>query len=83
MFIYGYGFNDEHFDIAIEDSFDRNVLILARDVKDEIIQMAMDNKNITIFYSESKKDYMIYRSKKYLVNAPLWDMDVFADTFLG
>lgn len=83
LFIYGYGFNDEHFDIAIEDSFDRNVLILAKDVKAEIIQMAIDNKNITIFYSESKKDYMIYKSRKYLVDAPLWNIDVFAETFLG
>ena len=83
LFIYGYGFNDEHFDIAITDSFDRNVLILARDVKTVIIQKAMDNKNITIFYHEGKKDYIIYKSQKYLVDVPLWDIDVFADTFLG
>ncbi len=40
LLIYGYGFNDDHFDTALFDSFQKNVLILSRDVKQEIINKA-------------------------------------------
>lgn len=83
LFIYGYGFNDDHFDTAIFDSFQRNVLILSKEVKTEIIHKAMDRKNITIFYHEGNEDYMIYKSQKYKIDLPLWDIEKFADIFIG
>ena len=83
LFIYGYGFNDDHFDTALFDSFQRNVLILARDVKQLIKEKALERKNITVFYHEDDKDYMIYKSQKYIIDLPLWDIDQFADVFLG
>lgn len=83
LLIYGYGFNDDHFDTALFDSFQKNVLILSRDVKSEIINKAMERKNITIFYHEDDEDCMIYKSKKYRINLPIWDIDKFADVFLG
>lgn len=83
LLIYGYGFNDDHFDAALFDSFHKNVLILSRDVKQEIINKALERKNITIFYHEDNGEYMIYKSKKYAVNLPVWDIDQFADLFLG
>lgn len=83
LLFYGYGFNDDHFDTALFDSFHKNVLILARDVKPEIISRALEAKSITVFYHEKKKDYMIYKSKKYMIDLPLWNMDQFADMFLG
>lgn len=83
LLFYGYGFNDDHFDTALFDSFQKNVLILARDVKNEILNKAMEKKNITVFYHEKNKEYMIYKSKKYVIELPLWDIDQFAETFLG
>lgn len=83
LLFYGYGFNDDHFDTALFDSFQKNVLILARDVKSEILNKAMEKKNITVFYHEKNKEYMIYKSKKYVIELPLWDIDQFAETFLG
>ena len=42
--IYGYGFNDDHFDTALFDSFQKNVLILSREVKQEIVDKAIKKK---------------------------------------
>ncbi len=83
LLIYGYGFNDDHFDTALFDSFQKNVLIISRDVKEEIITKALTGKNITVFYHESDKDYMIYKAKKYQIDLPLWDIGYFADIFIG
>ena len=83
LFIYGYGFNDDHFDTPLLDSFQKNVLILSRDVKSKIIEEAIERKNITVFYHERDKEYMIYRSQKYEIGLPMWDIDQFADVFLG
>lgn len=83
LLIYGYGFNDDHFDTALFDSFQKNVLILSRDVKQEIINKALDRKNITVFYHEKDKEYMIYKSKKYTIDIPVWDINQFADLFIG
>ena len=83
LLIYGYGFNDDHFDTALFDSFQKNVLILSKDVKQEIINKALERKNITVFYHEKGKEYMVYRSKKYVIDLPVWDIDQFADLFIG
>lgn len=83
LLIYGYGFNDAHFDTALFDSFQKNVLILSRDVKTDIINRALERKNVTIFYHEDDKEYMIYRKKKYTIDSPVWDINCFADLFIG
>ena len=83
LLIYGYGFNDDHFDTALFDSFQKNVLILSRDVKADVINKALEKKNITIFYHEDDSEYMIYKSKKYIIDLPVWNIDQFADLFIG
>lgn len=83
LLIYGYGFNDDHFDTALFDSFQKNVLILSRDVKLDIINKALEKKNITVFYHEEGREYMIYKSKKYTIDLPVWDINQFADLFIG
>lgn len=83
LLVFGYGFNDDHFDTALFDSFQKNVLILSRDVKEGILNKALNRKNITIFYHEEDKEYMIYKSKKYVIDLPVWDINQFADLFLG
>lgn len=83
LFFYGYGFNDDHFDTALMDSFQKNVLILAKDVKKEIIDKALKRKNITVFFHENGGEYMIYKAKKYMIDLSLWDIDQFADVFFG
>ena len=83
LLFYGYGFNDDHFDTALFGSFQKNVLIIARDVKKEILEKAQKRKNITVFYHEDGKEYMIYKSKKYAIEIPLWDIDRFAEIFIG
>ncbi len=83
LLIFGYGFNDDHFDTALFESFQKNVLILSRDVKQEIINKALERKNITIFYHEGDKEYMIYKSQKYIIELPVWDIEQFAELFLG
>lgn len=83
LLFYGYGFNDDHFDTALKDSFEKNVLIMARDVKEEILDTASKSKNITVFYQENGEEYMIYKAKKYIIDLSLWDINEFADVFFG
>lgn len=83
LLIYGYGFNDDHFDTALFDSFQKNVLIVSKYVKPEIINRALDRKNITVFYHEDDKECMIYKSKKYTIDMAVWDINQFADLFIG
>lgn len=83
LLFYGYGFNDDHFDTVLMESFQKNVLIMAKDVKKEIIDKALKRKNITVFYRENGEEYMIYKAKKYSIDLSLWDIDQFADVFLG
>jgi len=83
LLIYGYGFNDDHFDTALFESFQKNVLILARDVKPEIIAKALSRKNITVFYREANTDMMIYKAEKYVIDYPIWDINAFAEIFMG
>lgn len=83
LLFYGYGFNDDHFNTALMDSFEKNVLIMARDVKKEILDTASKSKNITVFYQENGEEYMIYKAKKYIIDLSLWDINEFADVFFG
>ena len=83
LVIYGYGFNDDHFDTALFDSFQKNVLILSRDVKPNIISKALEKKNITVFYHKNDTEYMVYKSKIYEIDLPVWDINQFAKLFIG
>lgn len=90
LFIYGYGFNDQHFDTVFENT-DKDVIVLSRDVKKDVIDRALNNANWTIFYKnilnqeEKAEDdsYMIYRGKKYSINFDLWDIDEFSKVFIS
>lgn len=55
LLIYGYGFNDAHFDTALFESFQKNVLILARDVKTEIINKALEKRISLSFIMKMEK----------------------------
>lgn len=59
-------------------------------IKHSFVIKALQHENWTLFYHDVDdekdvldKDYMIYKCKKYIINQPLWDMDIFTDTFLG
>lgn len=89
IFIYGYGFNDQHFNAVFENT-KKDVIILTRTIKKSFLDRAMKNKNWTLFYKYEDKDgkaenksYMVHKCKKYSVNKDLWDINVFSDVFLG
>lgn len=89
IFIYGYGFNDQHFNTVFENT-EKDVIVLTRTIKQSFVNKALQHENWTLFYHNADdeidgadKDYMIYKCKKYIIDQPLWDMDMFADTFLG
>lgn len=91
IFIYGYGFNDQHFNTVFEDT-QKDVIVLTRTIKKTFLDKAMENENWTLFYKYEDKDEdedaeegscMIYKCKKYNINKELWDINVFSETFLG
>lgn len=89
IIIYGYGFNDQHFNAAFEDT-KKDVLVLTRTMKKSFLERAMDNKNWTVFYKNEEgeeeiesESYMIYKGEKYNLNGDLWDINMFSNVFLG
>ena len=83
LFIYGYGFNDEHFNTVLFQNENRNMLILSKEVKTDVIKRALKNPHKTVLYEESKKNYIIYKSEKYVIDEALWDINNFANIILG
>lgn len=89
IFIYGYGFNDQHFNTVFEDT-QKDVVVLTRTIKKSFLDRAMKKENWTLFYkyedkeeNAEKENYMVYKGKKYNINKELWDINVFSETFLG
>mgnify|MGYP000921394990 FL=1 len=89
IFIYGYGFNDQHFNTVFEDT-QKDVVVLTRTIKKSFLDRAMKNENWTLFYKYEDKEenakegnYMVYKGKKYNINKELWNINVFSETFLG
>lgn len=89
IFIYGYGFNDQHFNTVFENT-EKDVIVLTRTIKQSFVDKALQHENWTLFYhnvdserSNTNVSYMIYKCKKYIVDEPLWDINIFADIFLG
>ena len=59
------------------------MLILSKEVKTDVIKRALKNPHMTVFYEESKKNYIIYKSEKYVIDEALWDINNFANIILG
>ncbi len=82
LLIFGYGFNDEHFNVILYSKFEEvPTLIISKFVKEEIIDKGLTNSNVTILFEDNGRSQMIYKKKKYLLKKPLWDINVFADVF--
>lgn len=83
LLIFGYGFNDEHFNVTLYSKFNMiPTLIISKNVKDEVVIKAMENSNITLLYEENGKNYIIFNKEKYISRQPLWNIDVFSKVFL-
>lgn len=89
ILVYGYGFNDQHFNTVFENT-EKDVIVLTRTIKQSFVNKALQHENWTLFYHNvdgeidvSDENYMIHKCKKYIVDQPLWDMDIFTDIFLG
>ncbi|HBI92575.1 MAG TPA: hypothetical protein DDY58_09125 [Terrisporobacter glycolicus] len=91
LFIYGYGFNDQHFNTVFQNTT-KNVLVLTRSINHDFLDRAIKNKNWTLFYKceigndedmDENVCFMVYEGKKYKLSCDLWDIDVFTSVFLG
>lgn len=89
IFIYGYGFNDQHFNTVFENT-NKDVIVLTREIKKSFVDKALEHENWTLIYhnihgekENIEKDYMIYKRKKYSIDKALWDINIFSETFLG
>ena len=88
LIIFGYGFNDQHFDSVIKN-VSKNILVISRDIKKDVIDYAKQHKNWTLIYknilgSEDKSNCsMIYEGKEIKLNKELWDLNIFVNTFIS
>lgn len=83
LFIYGYGFNDFHFNTVLFQNSHKNILILSKEIKADVIKRAISNPMVTIFFQDHMKEYMIYKGEQIEIDCKMWDMDNFAKIFLG
>lgn len=83
LFIFGYGFNDQHFDNVLFDYFNHNTLIISKFIKPSVIEMSLRNTKLTLFYEYNKKNYMIYKGKKYEIEDKMWDINIFTSVIIG
>lgn len=83
LLIYGYGFNDTHFNTVLFQNTQKNVLILSKDIKEDVLEKARNNHLVTAFFQNGSRDFMIYKGEQIEIDQSLWNMDVFADIFLG
>jgi len=82
LFIFGYGFNDEHFNVILYSKFEElPTLIISKFVKKEVIDKGLSNNNVTIIFEDNGENYMIYKKKKHLLKNSLWDINIFAQVF--
>lgn len=90
IFIYGYGFNDKQFDTVFENT-SKDVIVLTMDIKEEVINRAVCNKNWTLFYKNvigrthntTNLSFMVYKGKQYKIDKNLWDLEEFVELFIG
>lgn len=83
LFIFGYGFNDQHFDNVLYDYFNHNTLIVSKYIKTSVIDKALKNTKLTLFYEDDNKNYMIYKGLKYEIEDKMWDINIFASVIIG
>jgi len=84
LFIFGYGFNDAHFDTVLFDYFkSHNTLIVSKDIKESIIDMSIKNSKMVLFYEKGGESYIIYKCQKFKIDHNLWDINEFASVLIG
>ena len=85
LIFFGYGFNDEHFNtVFLEKAKCSNILIISKDVKEEIQELALNNDNITIIFKDSDdNNQIIYKNTKHQTRKAFWDLDEFCNLFLA
>lgn len=84
LFVFGYGFNDEHFNTVLYNKFeDVKALIIAKELKEEVVQKALENDNLTLMYSIEENNYLVHKKTRYAITDNMWNIDVFADTLFA
>ncbi|MDE8197331.1 SIR2 family protein [Erysipelothrix rhusiopathiae] len=75
LVIYGYGFNDEHFNLSIIENSNQKILVLSFNIKEDILIRLQKNSKAVAFYQKEGKNYMLYKSHTYKIERGLWDLD--------
>lgn len=82
MVIFGYGFNDEHFNTVLYGKFDDvPTLIISKTIKKDIIEKALNNQKITLIYEDSGVNYLVHKKFKYQLKERMWDINNFLKFF--
>ena len=82
--IFGYGFNDEHFNTVIYSKIDHvNSLIISKDIRSEVIDMAQKNHKMVLIYQIDGVDLIVYKGKTYTIDQHMWNIDVFSNVLFA
>lgn len=83
MLVFGYGFNDEHFNATLFEDRDLPLLVLSKDIKEDVRQRLADNRNAVAFYQAENAHYLLYEGQVHRTDVPLWQIDEFANHFIA
>ena len=58
-------------------------MVLSKNIKSDLIDKALNNPKVTVFFQEQKKEYIIYKGERIEIDRSLWNMDIFAEVFFS
>jgi hypothetical protein len=84
LLIFGYGFNDEHFNVILDEAITNceKVIIISKEIKYDIQKKYLLNKNVIMLFQGDQVNYVTYKSQRYEVKEEFWDLNTFINDFL-
>ena len=88
LIIYGYGFNDEHFNNAIF-AVDKDILVITKELNQKVFDIAINRKNWVLIYENiigkprDVKANIVYDKQVYQIDEELWDLNSFVQKIIS
>ncbi|QIK86632.1 hypothetical protein G7061_08420 [Erysipelothrix sp. HDW6B] len=85
LIIFGYGFNDEHFNALFMDNQTRPLLVISKSISPDIVErLKLSSDNVAIYFDgKCGLNKLLYKSQIYTVSDDLWNLDVFVERIIA
>lgn len=83
LIVYGYGFNDSHFNSIIMEPLNRPLLVVSKTIPPHIIEKLIHNTENVVFYEKDGSNKIIYKSIEYETKYDFWNLDTLANLLIA